>query len=74
MTVRVQYMRHKRHVNREEWIVTTYTTPADITQYDCRTIARLRRAFYKTSKLQHQPVKIVGILTSIELGMTTHPR
>ena len=74
MTVRVEYLRHKRVVNREEWVITTYTTPADITKHDNTTMARLRRTFYKGSKAKHKPVKVVEILTTMELGLTNHPR
>lgn len=74
MTVRVQYERHKRVVNRDEWVISTYNTPADITKHDNRTIARLRRAFYKGSRAKQKPVKVVDILTSMELGVTNHPR
>ena len=74
MTVRVEYLRHKRVVDREEWVITTYTTPFDITKHDNTTMARLRRAFYKSSKAKHKPVKVVEILTTMELGLTNHPR
>jgi len=73
MTVKVKYERHKRPVYKEGWVITHYTTPADIMKHCKHCMTRLSQEFYKKSKAKRKPVEIVEILTRLKLGKTNHP-
>lgn len=68
ITVKASYRKNKRDVSVETWIVSSFDDPIDIMLYDDKTMSRLRKLFYKTSKAKDKRVSIDEILDRKVIG------
>ena len=74
MTIAVKYVRNRREVDTETWVISKLTDPVDIMLYDEWTMRRLSKLFYKKSKAKHKPVTITDVLTKKVLGRENQPK
>jgi hypothetical protein len=57
MTARVAFKKRKEAHERVKWVISVFTSPADIMKYDGKTMTRLRSELYgKTSKSDRQVI------------------
>ena len=68
MTARVAFKRRKEAHERVKWIISVWTTPADIMRYDKKTMSRLRMELYGKNSKADKQVIIREIIDKKELS------
>ena len=68
MTVSLRIRKGVRHVDAVTWVVSSFDDPVDIMLYDQRTMNRLMRKYYKSSKVKDKRINITEVLAKKEIG------
>ena len=68
MTVEVEFVRRKQKRKVEAWIISCFDDPTDIMMYDGKTMNRLTRQGYGSSKARSKPVTIKRVIEKKSLG------
>ena len=73
LTVKLTYVRNRRELTTEAWVITRYLYPTDIMLHDDWTMQRLRRELYGKRKVKEKPVNITEVLDVTVLGRENQP-